>query len=88
VVVDELSDQCTSQEAANMIYALGRLNIRDELLFSELSSIIEKNIQNATSQAIANALWGHDMVDLAPPPDLLSFWARSLLSLDTADRIE
>jgi hypothetical protein len=88
VVVDELSDQCTSQEAANMIYALGRLNIRDELLFSELSSIIEKNIQSATSQAIANALWGHDMVDLAPPPDLLSFWARSLLSLDTADLIE
>lgn len=88
VTTTELSDQCTSQEAANMIYALGRLNIRDELLFSELSSIIEKNIQNATSQAIANALWGHDMVDLAPPPDLLSFWARSLLSLETADLTE
>lgn len=88
VTTTELSEQCTSQEAANMIYALGRLNIRDELLFSELSSIIEKNIQNATSQAIANALWGHDMVDLAPPPDLLSYWARSLLSLETADLTE
>lgn len=78
-----LSKKCTSQEAANCIYALGRLGIRDQELFSALSSIIKTQIHDANSQAIANSLWGHDVVGLPAPPELLSVWARDTLGMDT-----
>lgn len=78
-----LSKKCSSQEAANCIYALGRLGIRDQELFSALSSIIKNQIHDANSQTIANSLWGHDVVGLPAPPELLSVWARDTLGMDT-----
>ncbi|KAK1740585.1 hypothetical protein QTG54_008680 [Skeletonema marinoi] len=78
-----LKQKCTSQEAANCIYALGRLGVRDQELFSALSSIIKNQIHDANSQAIANSLWGHDVVGLPAPPELLSVWARDTLGMDT-----
>lgn len=82
VTSSDLSQQCTSQEASNMIYALGRLNIREEDLFAGLSLILKSQIHNANSQAIANALWGHEVVGFEPPSELLSVWARDTLRID------
>ncbi|KAL7435992.1 hypothetical protein ACHAXM_004953 [Skeletonema potamos] len=83
ITTTKLSKQCTSQEAANCIYALGRLYIRDQELFSALSSIIKDQIHDANSQAITNCLWAHDVVGLPSPPELLSVWARDTLGMDT-----
>ena len=83
ITSSDLSNECTSQEAANCIYALGRLGIRDQELFSALSSIIKNQIQDANSQTIANSLWAHDIVGLPAPPELLSAWARDTLGMDT-----
>jgi hypothetical protein len=83
ITTTQLSNKCTSQEAANCIYALGRLYIRDQELFSALSSIIKNQIHDANSQAIANCLWAHDVVGLPAPQEFLSVWARDTLGMDT-----
>mmetsp|Transcript_18267 Transcript_18267/g.37965 ORF Transcript_18267/g.37965 Transcript_18267/m.37965 type:complete len:388 (+) Transcript_18267:1-1164(+) len=80
----KLTNECTCQEAANALYALGRLQIRDEESFSSLSAIILNRMQEATSQAIANALWAHEIVDLQPPRELLDCWAQENLGLVAA----
>ena len=80
----KLASDCTCQEAANALYALGRLQIRDPHAFSSLSSIMLNRMQEATSQAIANALWAHEVVDLEPPRELLDCWARDNLGLVAA----
>ena len=78
-----LSKKCTTQEASCCIYALGRLHIRDQELFTALSLIIKDQIHDANSQAITNSLWGFDVVGLPAPPELLSAWARDTLGMDT-----
>lgn len=78
----KLRETCTSQEASNMIYALGKLHIRDSDLFNALSLILMNSIQGATSQAIANALWAYDNVALEPPIELMGCWAREKLGMD------
>ncbi|KAL7467025.1 hypothetical protein ACHAXS_007295 [Conticribra weissflogii] len=80
----KLTNECTCQEAANALYALGRLQIRDEDSFSSLSAIMLNRMQEATSQAIANALWAHEIVDLQPPRELLDCWAHENLGLIAA----
>ncbi|KAL7540172.1 hypothetical protein ACHAXR_009919 [Thalassiosira sp. AJA248-18] len=78
-----LTKECTAQEAANMLFALGKLQIRDQEAFASLSSILRNRLHEANSQAIANALWAYEVVDITPPPELLSTWAQDRLGMLT-----
>jgi len=69
------------QEAANILYALGRLNIRDDEFFKLLSNIILERIELASAQSIANVLWAHRAVHITPPQMLLDSWAIEKLGL-------
>lgn len=71
----------STQEAANIIYSLGRLNIRDEEVFRYLSSILMANIEETSAQAIANVLWAHRVVHIPPPRELLDQWTVKKLGL-------
>lgn len=77
-----LKKDCGSQEAANILYALGKLQICDAIAFESFSYILMSHLQNASSQGIANALWAHDVVGLDPPRELLGCWAREKLGLE------
>ena len=41
-------------------------------MFGSLSSILQNRLGKATSQAMATALWAYRVVDIEPPPELLS----------------
>lgn len=71
----------TTQEAANIIYSLGRLNIRDEEVFRYLTSILMGNIEETSAQAVANVLWAHRIVHIPPPRELLDRWTIKKLGL-------
>ena len=73
--------ECTPQEASNILYALGKLQICDDGAFGKLSSILMNQLQDASSQAIANALWAFDAVSLEPPIELMGTWAREKLGV-------
>ena len=64
------------QEASIVLYALGRMNIRDVQVFHHLTqSILHHHIHTASAQTIANILWAHRTVFIDPPPQLLERWA-------------
>ena len=77
-----LAEETTAQEASNMLYALGRLQLRNEEAFASLSTILKNSLHEANSQSIANALWAHEVVDIAAPPELLQLWAQDRLGLN------
>lgn len=74
--------KCTPQEAANVMMALGRMNIQDERVFQVLSDDMLDQLGAASAQAIANALWAHQTVHITPPYQLLDQWASERLGLD------
>jgi precorrin-6x reductase len=76
-----LSEECTTQEAANILYSLGKLEIKDADAFESISNILMRQLQDASSQAIANALWAYDVVALDPPVGLMGCWAREKLGI-------
>lgn len=78
----KISSQVKAQEAANMLYALAKLRIEDEKLYLDLSDILMKQVDSATSQAIANALWAHEQMDLIPPQKLFNKWAEKRLGIE------
>lgn len=63
------------QEASNILYALGRMNIRDESVFRNLTDLILEQIDSVSAQTVANVLWAHRAVHLEPPRLLLDKWA-------------
>jgi hypothetical protein len=74
-------EQSTPQEAANVMYALGRMMVRDEETFSCMNEVVMRNLDQATTQAIANTLWAHDRVNLTPPQQLFDSWAKEKLDI-------
>lgn len=75
-------NEINAQEAANMLFALGKLQLfESDALFESLSSVLRNRLHEATPQAIANALWAHDVVGIEPPPELLSTWAQDRLGI-------
>lgn len=78
---EAIAMQSTPQEAANVLYALGRMLINDAKTFSAMNNVIMRNLDSATTQAIANALWAHDRLNLTPPQQLFDNWAREKLDL-------
>jgi hypothetical protein len=63
------------QEASNILYALGHLNIRDVDVFRYLTSSILQQVDSASAQSVANVLWAHRAVHVEPPRQLLENWA-------------
>lgn len=75
LLLNEVYNSCNTQEAANVLYAHGKLRIRDEELFQKMTQVLLKQLQCATPQAIANALWAYSSVRMQPPKDLFDRWA-------------
>jgi hypothetical protein len=69
------------KEAASILCSLGRMDIRDEDVFRILSQSMLDQIGNASAQAVANVLWAHRAVHIAPPQSLLDSWASRKLGL-------
>jgi len=70
------------QESATVLYALGRMEIRDEYVFSSMSDIMMEQLESASAQAIANALWAYQTVQIPPPRELMDSWVIQKLGLD------
>ena len=86
-VVSELTDRIlelkpSSQEAATVLYSLGRMEIQDENVFSVMSAIMMAQVETASAQSIANALWAYRTVELPPPRQLMDSWVIQKLGLE------
>ena len=71
----------TPKLASTALYAMGKLQLRDEEIFNNLSQIIISQIESTSAQAVANALWAHKRVQLRPPKEMLNLWAIQKLGL-------
>lgn len=79
---EPILEEIKPHEAITVLYSLGRLNVRDELLFGKLSHLILLKVNDITSSsAIANVLWAHKMVGMNPPQAILDAWATKKLGL-------
>lgn len=72
---------CTPQEASNVMYALALMNINDEDTFTLMNNVLMNQLNDATTQTIANALWAHEIVNLQPPQLLFNQWAKEKLEI-------
>ena len=82
------SDDISPQEAASVMLALGRMKIVNEDLFEALSNEILDQLDTASAQTIANALWAYRALYMSPPRQLLDRWAIERLGLNTAKNFE
>jgi len=78
---NNILQQTTPQEAANVMYGLGKMKLRDEKTFSCMNAVVMSHLEDATTQTIANTLWAHDCVNLAPPQQLFDSWAKEKLDI-------
>lgn len=78
---ENIFQHSTPQEAANVMYALGKMMVRDEEMFACMNNVVMMNLDQATTQTIANALWAHDRVNLTPPQQLFDSWAKEKLDI-------
>ena len=78
---EEVLYELKLQEATTILYALGRLDIRDEWIFDQLSQLVLSKVENTSSPAIARIFWAHRQVHLKPPQDILDAWASKKLGL-------
>jgi hypothetical protein len=69
------------KETACVLYALGNAGIRDDTLFEHLTEAMMAKVEAVGAQAMANALWAHNVVGKLPPPALLRSWATKKLGL-------
>jgi hypothetical protein len=68
-------EETTPQDAATILYALGRMNLRDDDVFRNLSNLMSDKIGSASAQALANVLYAHREVLIKSPQQLLDRWA-------------
>ena len=78
------SEHISPQEAASVMLALGRMQVVNEEVFEVLSNDILDQLDTASAQAIANALWAYRALHISPPPKLLDRWAFERLGLNPA----
>ena len=78
---ESILKESTPQEAANVMYALAKMMLRDEETFSCMNKVVMRNLDQATTQTIANLLWAHDRVNLTPPQQLFDSWAKEKLDI-------
>jgi hypothetical protein len=61
-VISALTDRMmdlgpTAQEAATVMFSLGRMEIQDEVVFSSMSTFMMEQLETASAQSVANALF-------------------------------
>ena len=78
----------TPQEASNILYALGRMDLRHEAVFTKLCDLILEQINSASAQSVANVLWASRAVYFKPPQKLLDSWAIQKLGLVAVEATE
>lgn len=78
---DETLDGMDIREASAVLFALAKLNIRDEELFQKLVVVVMRSIDSASSRTVSNVLWAHRCVHLEPPQKVLDAWAAQKLGL-------
>ncbi|KAL3826695.1 hypothetical protein ACHAXA_001218 [Cyclostephanos tholiformis] len=91
IMTPHIAKECTAQEASMLLFALGKLQIREEdalVLFSSLSMILTRKLNDATSQSIVNSLWAFESMGIAPPPELLSTWAHDRLGMNVSTHLK
>jgi len=71
-------------EAASLIFSLGRLNMRDRVSMTYLGSVLLQNPAEINGQAVARVLWAYRKVQMNAPPSLLDHWAEEKLGLRPA----
>jgi len=67
--------------AASILFSLGRLRWKDEIVFRKLSTYMLDQIENVNAQSVANTLWAFRAVRMRPPRELLDTWAISRLGI-------
>jgi hypothetical protein len=73
--------RATPEEAATVLFVLGTSKVYDEQLYDNLTRIMVQRIDQASAQAIANALWAHQAVQMSPPQQLLETWATKKIGI-------
>jgi hypothetical protein len=68
-------------EAACVLYSLGNVGIREDEVFEHLSEVMMSQMEDVGAQAMANALWAHNVVGKLPPSKLMQSWAADKLGL-------
>ena len=72
---------CSPQEAANVMFALGKLQMREVEIFDRMMEVLKMNMNEVTPQAMYNSLWAHESVGLEPPRGFFDVWAQKRLGL-------
>ena len=58
------------------------MEIQDENVLSAMSAIMMTQVETASAQSIANALWAYRTVELPPPRQLMDSWVIQKLGLE------
>eukprot|EP00536_Pseudo-nitzschia_multiseries_P000708 jgi/Psemu1/179506/e_gw1.9.40.1 len=84
-LTERLTEDSTSikspRVAASILFSLGRLRWKDEILFRKLSRTMITQIENVNAQSIANTMWAFRAVRMRPPRELLDTWAITRLGI-------
>ena len=67
--------------AASILFSLGRLRWKDEIVFRKLSKHMIDQIEHVNAQSVANTLWAFRAVRMRPPRELLDTWAITRLGI-------
>ena len=72
----------TAREISSVMFSLGMMGHRNPKLFAKLSTaMMEGNVEETSSESIANALTAYEAVDMAPPRILFDRWASEKLGI-------
>lgn len=69
------------EEASSILFAMGRLNLRDDEVFHNLTKVLIDNIDVVEAHVIANALWAYRRVLIPEPQTLIDIWANKRLGI-------
>jgi hypothetical protein len=73
--------------ASSILFSLGRLQWKDEIVFRKLSKTMIDHIQDVNAQSVANTLYAFRAVRIRPPRELLNSWAMIRLGIVPAIRL-
>jgi len=79
---------CSPQEAANVMFALGKLHMREVEIFDKMMEVLKMNMNEVTPQTMYNSLWAHESVGLEPPRGFFDVWAQKRLGLPVDFRMK
>ena len=88
-LIGSLSDRLAADDvrissprvASSILFSLGRLQWKDEIVFQKLSKAMIDQIQDVNAQSVANTLWAFRATRMRPPRELLDTWAVARLGI-------